>query len=91
MFKRIFRADGHLIDSGILASILNLIVQEEGDYRILDFEIGRTNLDESRIEIELLAPTEEKRARITSLLVQHGCYEKRTFFSLSCRQKVNFS
>ncbi len=75
-------ATGHLIDSGILAGILNLIVREKGDYRIIHFDIGKTNLDESTLELELLAENTGKLNLITEQLIQHGCYEKKPPFGI---------
>ncbi len=74
--QRRFISEGHLIDSGILADILNLIVDEGADYKIIDFTIGKTNQNTSRLEIELICDSEEQLAGVTKKLVQHGCYEK---------------
>ena len=51
--------DGHLIDSGILTNILNLIIDEGGDYEISRFDIGKTPADESHLHILLKAPDSE--------------------------------
>lgn len=74
--SRILVSEGHLIDSGILASILNLIIEEHADYRIINFKIGKTNLQHSRIELELLCESGEQLATVTEKLVELGCYEK---------------
>ena len=76
MEKRRFVSDGHLIDSGILAQILNMIVEEGADYEIINFAVGKTNARESHLEIDLIAEDENKIAEITSKLVLLGCYEK---------------
>ena len=78
MEKRRFVSDGHLIDSGILAQILNMIVEEGADYEIINFAVGKTNARESHLEIDLIAEDENKIAEITSKLVLLGCYEKHT-------------
>ena len=52
MTKR-FVANGHLIDSGILPNILNIIVEEGAEYHIIDFQMGKTNLETSHIEFDL--------------------------------------
>lgn len=74
--KRRFIADGHLIDSGILAAVLNLIVEEEADYEIIEFTVGKTNANPSHLEIDLICGTQEQMASCTEKLVQTGCYEK---------------
>jgi len=74
--KRRFISDGHIIDSGIFASILNLIVEEGGGYEIVSFEVGRTHQNTSHLEIDLVCDTKEKLENITKKLIQKGCYEK---------------
>lgn len=73
---RNFISEGHLIDSGILAQILNLIVGEGADYNIRHFHIGKTNLNPSRLEIEVITENEERMELVTRKLVQQGCYEQ---------------
>jgi len=77
MTRRPFISQGHLIDSGILTSILNIIIEEGADYQIVNFEIGKTNDQVSKLEIDLLSDSEEQLEQITEKLVQNGCYEKR--------------
>ena len=74
--KRRFISDGHLIDSGILAAVLNLIIEEGADYEIIDFTVGKTHANPSHLEIDLICTTEEQMAACTEKLVQTGCYEK---------------
>lgn len=74
--KRRFVAEGHLIDSGILNKIFNLIIEENGEYEIIEFRIGKTNLDPSFLEIEIICETDYILSNITSKLVNIGCYEK---------------
>ena len=78
MKKRRFVSDGHLIDSGMLAQILNMIIEEGADYEIIGFQVGKTNARESHLEIDLLAENEEKISEMTSKLIPLGCYEKNT-------------
>ncbi len=76
MQNRRFIAEGHLIDSGILAKILNLIIEEGADYTIHEFTIGKTNLNPSHLDIEIHAGTTDLVDGVTKKLVQIGCYEK---------------
>ena len=90
MKKRRFVSTGHLIDSGVLAQILNLIVAEEADYEIIEFKVGKTNARESFLEIELISDNNEKIADISSKLIPLGCYEKHTpeaVFTVSAKDK----
>ena len=62
MEKRRFVSDGHLIDSGILAQILNMIVEEGADYEIINFcSRKKTNARESHLEIDLIAEDEKQK------------------------------
>ena len=45
MATEIVEVEGHIIDSLILAKILDTILDAGADYRILDVDIGRTNVD----------------------------------------------
>jgi lysine-ketoglutarate reductase/saccharopine dehydrogenase-like protein (TIGR00300 family) len=60
-------AQGHLIDSGLLSAIFDKIIEFKGSYEILDFDIGRTNDDPSRIQMRVTAPD---RAALDDLLQQ---------------------
>ncbi len=73
---RQFVARGHLIDSGIMTNILNIIVGEGGRYNVTSFTMGKNNEEFSELELELIAGTEELLDEITEKLVRIGCYEK---------------
>jgi lysine-ketoglutarate reductase/saccharopine dehydrogenase-like protein (TIGR00300 family) len=60
-------ARGHLIDSGLLSSIFDKIIEFKGSYEILTFDIGRTNDDASWIQMRVTAPD---RAALDDLLQQ---------------------
>lgn len=65
---------GHLIDTGLLSSILNLIIEEGADYEITDFTVGKVPSDESSISILLKAGDEDlleaTAAKLTALGVR---------------------
>lgn len=73
---RRFTATGHLIDSGILTTIFNLIIGEGADYQVVSFDIGKMNEEYSTMELDLIADNEDQIEVITQKLVQAGCYEK---------------
>ena len=56
MASEIVEIEGHIIDSLILAKVLDQILAAGADYRVLDVEIGRTSVDVSRVSIEVTAP-----------------------------------
>src|SRR5438105_2690109 len=64
--------EGHIIDSLILAKVMDVILAAGADYRVLDVEIGRTNTDPSRARLEVQADDDDS---LESLLVElqiHG-------------------
>jgi len=64
--------EGHIVDSLILAKILDLILDAGADYRIESFEIGKTNLDPSHARIEVTARDEESLGLLLEELQVHG-------------------
>ena len=75
-FSRRFLAEGHLIDSGLLTRMLNLVVDAGADYEIKSFSMGKIRSDTSCVDIEVTCGREEQLASLTGLLVNQGCYEK---------------
>jgi lysine-ketoglutarate reductase/saccharopine dehydrogenase-like protein (TIGR00300 family) len=69
-------AEGHLVDSGLLTRMLNLIVEAGADYEISAFAMGKTRADASRVEIELSCASETDLSAISASLASLGCYEK---------------
>jgi lysine-ketoglutarate reductase/saccharopine dehydrogenase-like protein (TIGR00300 family) len=63
---------GHLMDTGILARVLDDVLEYGGDYRIENLELGRQHEDESRAEIEIRAEDGELLDRIVMRLQTHG-------------------
>ncbi len=51
------RTEGHLIDSGQLRRIMDLIIHAGATYEIVDFRIGRTNDYPSAAVLDLVAPS----------------------------------
>ena len=74
---RRFVSQGHLVDSGLLTRILNLIVEEGADYEVLGFKLGRTNQDESHLELEVRSPEESLLEGLAAKLIALGCYERK--------------
>jgi lysine-ketoglutarate reductase/saccharopine dehydrogenase-like protein (TIGR00300 family) len=76
MNSRILQADGHLIDSGLLSSILNTILTKGGDYRILSFSVGKTPQETSHVEIELFVEDASELHSIIDSVKLFGIFEK---------------
>jgi len=64
--------EGHIIDSLILAKVLDVILGAGADYRMLDVEIGRTNVDPSRARLEISATDDDALAAVVAQLQIHG-------------------
>jgi lysine-ketoglutarate reductase/saccharopine dehydrogenase-like protein (TIGR00300 family) len=73
---RRFLAEGHLIDSGLLTRMLNIIVEAGADYEILSMTMGKVRTDSSRVEIQISCGSAGQLDSLTTLLVNQGCYEK---------------
>jgi lysine-ketoglutarate reductase/saccharopine dehydrogenase-like protein (TIGR00300 family) len=64
--------EGHIIDSLILAKILDVILAAGADYRIIDVTIGRTNVDPSRAVIQLETTDDDALEALVEELQVHG-------------------
>ena len=53
MAVEVIEVEGHIIDSLILAKVMDLILAAGADYRVVDVEIGKTNTDPSRARLEV--------------------------------------
>ena len=66
-------AEGHLIDSNILNGIFDKVIERGGAFEVLNFSIGRTNDEFSRISLKVSAPTAAGLQRLVEDLMQLGC------------------
>jgi lysine-ketoglutarate reductase/saccharopine dehydrogenase-like protein (TIGR00300 family) len=66
-------AEGHLIDSNILNAIFDKVIERGGAFEVLNFAIGRTNDEFSRISLKVSAPTPAGLRRLVEDLMQLGC------------------
>jgi lysine-ketoglutarate reductase/saccharopine dehydrogenase-like protein (TIGR00300 family) len=63
---------GHLMDTGILARVLDDVLEYGGDYRIESLDLGRQHEDESTARIEIRADDAELLERIVMRVQVHG-------------------
>jgi lysine-ketoglutarate reductase/saccharopine dehydrogenase-like protein (TIGR00300 family) len=63
---------GHLMDTGILARVLDDVLEYGGDYRIESLDLGRQHEDESRALVEITADDGDLLERIVMRLQTHG-------------------
>ncbi|UCC80310.1 MAG: TIGR00300 family protein [Candidatus Zixiibacteriota bacterium] len=76
LFTRDVYAEGHLVDSGVMSTILDLIIRSGGQFNIKSFEMGHTNIDKTRTTIEVSTSTPMLLDHIISQLHLHGCVIK---------------
>ncbi len=67
-----FGVEGHIVDSLILAKVLDLILEAGADYRMVDVQIGRTSTDPSRAVFEVTAADDDALVRLAEQLQVHG-------------------
>jgi lysine-ketoglutarate reductase/saccharopine dehydrogenase-like protein (TIGR00300 family) len=63
---------GHLMDTGILARVLDDVLEYGGDYRIESLQLGRQHGDESQALVEIRAADAELLDRILMRVQVHG-------------------
>lgn len=56
MVQETVTMQGHLIDSDILRRAFTRIVEDGGEFEVLDFRVGKTNEDESFLRLAVKAP-----------------------------------
>jgi len=54
-FEKIVTSEGHLIDSGLMRQIFDAIISDDGEFQILNFEIGKTNQEPSKADLKIMA------------------------------------
>jgi lysine-ketoglutarate reductase/saccharopine dehydrogenase-like protein (TIGR00300 family) len=69
----VVEAEGHLIDSQILNTIFDTVIERGGQFEVLHFEIGRTNEEFSRLRLKVSAGTAELLQRLLEELMPLGC------------------
>ncbi|MDP7473099.1 MAG: hypothetical protein QGI02_12195, partial [Vicinamibacterales bacterium] len=70
----VVEAEGHLIDSNLLNVIFDKVIERGGAFEVLDFTIGRTNDDMSRLRLKIKAESEGALHHLLEDLVPLGCH-----------------
>ncbi len=73
-FEETVEAKGHLIDSGIMSTILDRIIEGNCTFKIERFTVGKTNEDESVTRIRVHSVSREALDTLMDALVPIGCY-----------------
>lgn len=74
-FSEIVEAEGHLVDSQILSNIMDRVIESGAIYEVIEFKLGRTNEEFSKLQLRVIAPSEEVLAKTLEELVELGCYQ----------------
>src|SRR5262245_23437628 len=74
-YVEIVEAEGHLVDSQILSSIMDRVIECGAVYEVIDFKLGRTNDEFSQLQMRVIAPTREILDKTLEELVELGCYQ----------------
>jgi lysine-ketoglutarate reductase/saccharopine dehydrogenase-like protein (TIGR00300 family) len=72
--SEVVEAEGHLIDSQILTNIFDTVIKFDAAFEVLDFTIGRTNDDFSRLRLKVTARTAASLDSLLEELVGLGCH-----------------
>lgn len=70
----IVAAEGHLVDSQLLKSIFDRVIERGGEFEVMHFELGRTNEDISRITLKVSAADAATLARVVEDLIPFGAH-----------------
>jgi lysine-ketoglutarate reductase/saccharopine dehydrogenase-like protein (TIGR00300 family) len=69
----IVETEGHLIDSRLMTEIFDSVVKHGGSFEVLEFAIGRTNNDYSRLQMRIAAPNRSTMQDLLEELLTFGC------------------
>jgi lysine-ketoglutarate reductase/saccharopine dehydrogenase-like protein (TIGR00300 family) len=72
-FQEVVEAQGHLIDSHIVESIFDKVVEHHGRFEVEQFRIGRTNSEPSYLRLKVETPEEAALKRLLEDLLMLGC------------------
>jgi hypothetical protein len=83
MATEVVEVEGHIIDSLILAKVLDTIVDAGAEYRMVDVQIGRASTDTSRARIEVEANDEDLLTTLLTELQLHGANRVSGYVAIS--------
>jgi lysine-ketoglutarate reductase/saccharopine dehydrogenase-like protein (TIGR00300 family) len=69
----IVQTEGHLIDSRLMTEIFDAVVKHGASFEVVEFTIGRTNDDFSRLQMRVSAPTVATMQGLLEELLGLGC------------------
>jgi len=73
MQQEVVEAEGHLIDSHLMEQIFDTVVEYKGRFEVEQFEIGRTNAENSRLRLKIETESAADMEQLLSQLLDLGC------------------
>jgi lysine-ketoglutarate reductase/saccharopine dehydrogenase-like protein (TIGR00300 family) len=73
MYTREVELSGHIIDSLMLPTTFDIIMDKGGDFKVLDFHVGKRKKDISHARIEVYGKSEDNLGEILDELSEIGC------------------
>ncbi|MGF1588464.1 MAG: TIGR00300 family protein [Pleurocapsa sp.] len=70
--SRVLHMEGHLLDAGIMNRSLDLVVDNGGSFKVLNFNLGVERQSTSSAEVRVSAPDHEVMEKIMSQLIELG-------------------
>jgi lysine-ketoglutarate reductase/saccharopine dehydrogenase-like protein (TIGR00300 family) len=77
-FQEVVEATGHLVDSQIMTRIFDAVLEHGGRFEVQQFDIGRTNSDQSHLQLLVSAPTQADLEQLVEHLIDLGCTPSNT-------------
>ena len=72
--EKIVTTEGHLIDSGLMRQIFDIIISDGGKFEVLDFTIGRDNDEFSKAQLKISSDDSVTMNTILLKLSSVGCH-----------------
>ena len=70
--SRVLHMEGHLLDAGIMNRSLDLVVDNGGSFKVLNFNLGVERHSTSNADVRISAPDHEVMEKIMSQLIEIG-------------------
>jgi lysine-ketoglutarate reductase/saccharopine dehydrogenase-like protein (TIGR00300 family) len=70
--SRVINLEGHLLDAGIMNRALDLVVENGGSFKVLNFQLGLERQSTSAANVRISAPDHEVMEKIMSQLIEMG-------------------
>ncbi len=70
--SRVIQLQGHLLDAGIMNRVLDLVVNNGGSFKVLNFNLGLERQSTSAAQVRISAPSHDTMEEIASQLIDLG-------------------